>query len=129
RSDGSSTGKRSLATSDRQIENTMLGKVRIVVAAGDLQPAQLHLSGVQRVVVGRALTVKLSHLNRHHTGHRLRRCNQRAQVDGLTEGESVRMKQTKASIGQNLVAEEPEQFLLDVGAEVLRRGAYVHAHL
>src|SRR5262245_46550586 len=104
-------GKRSLATSDRQTENAVLGKIRIIIAARDLQPAELNLARAKGFVVRGALTMKLIHLHRHHTRHRLGRCDQWAQIDRLSEGESIRMKHAEAAIGQDLVAEEPKQLL------------------
>src|SRR5581483_5431075 len=105
---------RSFATSDGESENTVLDEVGIVVAAGDFQTVELDLAGGERLVVRRSLAMEPIHLHRRDAGHRLRRGDQRAQINRLAEAESIRMEQAEPAAGQDPITEELEQFLLHV---------------
>ena len=109
-----------------EIENTMLGEITIVVAAGNFQTAQFQLARGQRLVVGLALALKFADLHRGHARHGLRRGDQWAQINRLSESEVIRMEQTKPAVGELSGAEQLKQLALDVGAEVRRIGANMH---
>jgi len=108
---------RSFAASQRNRQLAALGEVAVVIQARDLQPVDVEPAALQSRIVGHAQPLERPHLHRLDAGDLMRRGVDGAQIDRLAKSKVVRMKQTAPSVGQIAVAQNIEQFALDVAAK------------
>ena len=109
----------SLSAFHHQRQLAVIGKIAIVVESRDLQRPQLHLAGVEILVGRNPWGWKVVAVTEMHAGDGAGRGVDRAQVNGLPEGEVVGVEEALLAVGQNAVAQDLQQRLLDVALKVV----------
>src|SRR5690606_17440472 len=105
----------SLATSEGEAQDAALRMAWIVVAAGDFEAADLEATGGQGARLREALTLECADVHAGNAGYRLRCGVERAEQDGLAEGEAVGVEDAAAAVGQIASAEDIREFTGDIG--------------
>ena len=112
----------SLSTLHDQRQLAMVGVAGIVRHLRDLQGGKRDLAAMQVLLGGDALGLKDRRSDGGDAGDGARSGVDRAEVNGLAEGEVVRREVAGLAVGLRLAAENLEQRLLDVRLEVIGIG-------
>src|SRR5712691_7088058 len=122
-------GRCSFASLHAQQENASVGVVRIRIEARDLERMKDKLARVMDV--GPVLAPALESGDPHGLDpiDRLRRGEERTEIDGLSEREPIGVEQSQPAVWQDTVVELLEQGLVDVGPEMILVDAYRHVQL
>src|ERR1700752_4685636 len=110
----------SASASHHEPEHAALGKVRIVIQPGNLQPLHGQDASGKRSVVRHAQPLEGGYFGEVDALHRLGRGVDRAQINRLAKSEVVRMKETAAAVRMRRIAENLQQLAFDVAPEIVR---------
>src|SRR5262245_50669169 len=103
----------------REPEHAALGKVRIIIQPGDLEPLyRQHARGQRRVVLD-SEALKGGYVYKVDSRHGLRSGVDRAQIHRLAKSEIVRMEEAAAAVRVRRIAEDLEKRALYIASEVV----------